>query len=148
MSTSMRFTIVICVNKYLISSCDQSTTNNKQNSCNMSLSSKPEFNKLTECLDPLIGWEKFGTYLPGIKSEHLQQIQEDHQGIDRQKRALYNKWLAIYPEASWQDVINALKTAQENTLAAEIPNKISATRHLIATQIQGKTSTIHLYIDF
>ena len=38
----------------------------------MSLSSKPEFDKLTLPLGPLINWQKFGTFLPGIKHEHIQ----------------------------------------------------------------------------
>ena len=86
----------------------------------MSLSSKPEFDKLILWLRPLINWQNFGIFLPGIKREHIQSIQIDSTGIGHQKAALYDEWLRVNPNASWQDVISALEMAQENALAAEI----------------------------
>ena len=86
----------------------------------MSLSSKPEFDKLTLWLDPLINWQRFGTFLPGIKHEHIRTIEVDKRGIYHQKSELYTEWLRVYPNASWQDVINALTTPQQNAFAEKV----------------------------
>ena len=93
----------------------------------MSVSSKPEFDKLTLWLGPLINWQNFGVFLPGIKREHIQSIQIDCRGIGHQKSELYDVWLRVNPNATWQDVITALETAQENALAAEIKKKLGQT---------------------
>ena len=93
----------------------------------MSLSSKPEFDKLTLWLGPLINWQRFGTFLPGIKHEHIQSIEVDKRGVYHQKSALYDEWLRAYPNASWQDVIAALTTARENALAEKVKNNLVAT---------------------
>ena len=106
----------------------------------MSLSSKPEFDKLTLWLGPLINWQRFGTFLLGIKQEHIQSIEVDNCGIFRQKSALYTEWLRINPNVSWQDVITALENAQENALAAEIKKNLGQ-----ATGTQGDNQ-IAMYI--
>ena len=102
----------------------------------MSLSSKPEFDKLTLWLGPLINWQRFGTFLPGIKQEHIQSIEVDKNGVYHQKSALYTEWLRINPNGSWQDVITALENAQENALAAEIKKNLGQ-----ATGTQGDNQT-------
>ena len=93
----------------------------------MSLSSKPEFDKLTLWLGPLINWQRFGTFLPGIKHEHIRTIEVDKKGIYHQKSELYGEWLRVYPNASWQDVINALTTARENALAEKVKKNLVGT---------------------
>ena len=90
----------------------------------MSLSSKPEFSTLEEWLKPLINWEKFGTFLPGISQEDIQKIEEDYVGVDKRKRVLCRKWFQLYSNATWQDVITALKKANYNTLADDIQKKL------------------------
>ena len=65
------------------------------------MSVRPKYDQLLELLDTLVNWQKFGAFLPGIKSEHIQVIERDIRAIDQQKSALFSKWLIVYPEASW-----------------------------------------------
>ena len=106
----------------------------------MSLSSKPEFSILEEWLKPLIKWEKFGTFLPGISQEDIQEIEEDCVGVDKRKRALCRKWLELYSNATWQDVITALKKAGYNALADDIQKKLgpSETQATANSSSKGK----------
>ena len=78
-----------------------------------------------ERLKPLIKWQRFGVFLPGIKQKDIEKIQEDKTGVDSRKRALWSKWSTIYPNGTWDDVIKALKRMRENKLAAEIEGKLS-----------------------
>lgn len=91
----------------------------------MSLSSKPEFKKLILWLGSLNKWQDFGANLPEIKKCDIEKIEIEHRGdIEGQKRALYNKWLQVYPNASWQDVITALEKAKQNEIADEIKQNL------------------------
>ena len=82
---------------------------------------KPTVLKLVEHLVALTKWIKFAQHLPGIEEEHIDQIKEENKGeTDEQKRALYNKWLQVYPEAAWNDVIEALKKAERKDIAVKV----------------------------
>ena len=43
-------------------------------SADPSLSDRPKYDQLIELLDTLVNWQKFGAFLPGIKSEHIQVL--------------------------------------------------------------------------
>ena len=91
----------------------------------MSLSSKPEFDKLILWLGSLNKWQDFGAFLPEIEGCDIEKIEINHPGdIEGQKRALYNKWLQVYPNASWQDVITALEKAKQNAIVDEIKQNL------------------------
>ena len=91
------------------------------------LSVRPKYDQLIELLDTLVNWQKFGTFLPGIKSEYIQVIECDIRGNDLQKAALFSKWLSVLPEASWQDVLSALEKSQEYSLASKVYQKLNTT---------------------
>ena len=91
------------------------------------MSVRPEYDQLIELLDALVNWQKFGTFLPGIKSEHIQVIEHENTRIDQQKAALFTKWLQVHPEASWQDVLFALETSEEHTLASTVQKNLNTT---------------------
>ena len=100
---------------------------------------QPSEEKLTEYLDRLVNWQKFGTFLPGINSENIQVIERDHFGnTDRQKAALLTKWLHVYPDASWLDVISALEKSHEHSLASQIYLKVNTSSG--ASSAQSNTS--------
>ena len=101
------------------------------------LSVRPKYDQLVELLDTLVNWEKFGTFLPGIKSEHIQVIERDIRGTDLQKAALFSKWLSVHPEASWQDVLFALEKSQEHSLASRVYQKLNTTLSSDSTISQG-----------
>ena len=84
------------------------------------MSVRPKYDQLIELLDTLVNWQKFGTFLPGIRSEDIQVIERDNRGTDRQKAALFSKWLNVCPEASWQDVMSALQKSRELALESLI----------------------------
>ena len=81
------------------------------------------FSQLTELLAPLNKWQDFADHLPGIKPEHVERIDIEERNIPNKKRALYTKWLAIYPDATWQDVIIALEKAEQYALAKKVKEK-------------------------
>ena len=101
------------------------------------LSVRPKYDQLIELLESLVNWEKFGTFLPGIKSEHIQVIERENTRIDQQKAALFSKWLSVHPEASWQDVLFALEKSQEHSLSSRVYQKLNTTLSTASTISQG-----------
>ena len=81
---------------------------------------KPEVKDLMQLLKPLVRWERFAESLPGIKQDHIETCKVENGNIDGQKRALFNKWLAIYLGAEYSHVIKALETAEEHQLADDV----------------------------
>ena len=101
------------------------------------MSVRPKYDLLIELLDALVNWEKFGTFLPGIKSEHIQVIERDIRGTDLQKVALFSKWFNVHPEPSWQDVLFALEKSQEHSLTSRVYQKLNTTLSTVSTISQG-----------
>ena len=101
------------------------------------MSVRPKYDQLIELLDTLVNWQKFGAFLPGIKSEHIQVIERDIRGTDLQKAALFSKWLSVHPKASWQDVMFALEKSQEYTLASKFYQKLNTTSSTVSNNLQG-----------
>ena len=101
------------------------------------MSVRPKYDQLIELLDALVNWQLFGTFLPGIKSEHIQVIEHENTRIDKQKSALFSKWLGVHPEASWQDVLYALEKSYEYTLASKVYQKLNTTSSTASSTSQG-----------
>ena len=80
----------------------------------------PEVRDLIQQLSSLVHWENFAINLKGIKHHEIEIIKKENSKVDEQKRALFNKWLSLCPDASWFDVISALDRAQEITLAEKV----------------------------
>ena len=100
---------------------------------------KPTELKLFEYLVDLIDWTIFAQYLPGIKERHIQKIeQENKRKVDDQKRALYKKWLEVYPDASWNDVIEALEKAERKDIALTVKTQEVKERELIVYRDTSK----------
>ena len=106
-------------------------------SIDSAMSVRPKYDQLIELLDTLVNWQKFGTFLPGIKSEHIQVIECDKKENDQQKAALFTKWLHIHPDASWQDVLSALERSQEYALASKVYQKVNSTAITATSISQG-----------
>ena len=81
---------------------------------------RPTLAELQVQLHSLVNWETFGLHLPGIESSEIEKIKLNKPEVDQKKLSLYNKWLSVCPEASWNHVITALETAQEKTLANKV----------------------------
>ena len=81
---------------------------------------RPDISLLTQWLEPLVDWQSFGYCLPGITQHNVSIIEAENSSVNDRKRILYSKWLSVYPEAKWNDVITALTIRRENTLAQNI----------------------------
>ena len=79
--------------------------------------SRPTDRELNEQLKDLVSWEKFALNLPSIGLPTLTLIKRKNRDIQDQKQELFNRWLRACPEASWDDVVEALKKSDENSLA-------------------------------
>ena len=55
----------------------------------------------------------------------LRKIEFDHRidGVDRMKAEMLNVWQNCYPDASWKELIIALKNMKENSVAKKIEEK-------------------------
>ena len=83
--------------------------------------SKPTVKELDEGLKALIHWERFAVHLPGVEYEDIGVIRKNKRGdVIDQKLDLYETWLKAYPDASWSDVVKALETIDENTIASNL----------------------------
>ena len=86
--------------------------------------SKPTTEELDECLRDLVDWEIFALYLPGIHQTDIDIIKKNnHHDVVHCKLDLYKAWLKVYPEGSWDDVIQALEKGKENNIASAIKSK-------------------------
>ena len=69
----------------------------------------------------MVYWERFALHLPQITQTDINIIKREvKDDITGQKQALFNKWLQVYPSASWEHVILALQTVDENYIAQTI----------------------------
>ena len=101
---------------------------------------KPTVLQLVDYLVDLIKWTKFAQHLPGIEERHIEQIKEENRGeIDDQKRALYNRWLEVYPDASWNDVIEALEKAERKDIALTVKTQEAKEKELTVHQDTSKS---------
>ncbi len=88
------------------------------------MSFAPTVAKLDIRLKDLTNWQQFGTHLPGIDPSDITIIENDKVGdMIKQKIALYQKWISVCPTASWKDVVIALETIREKTIAESIRDK-------------------------
>ena len=99
---------------------------------------KPTVLKLLEYLVDLTDcriWIKFAQHLPGIEKRHIDHVTEENKGkVDDQKKALYKKWLEVYPNASWNDVIEALEKAERKDIALTVKTQEVKEKELIVYQ--------------
>ena len=71
-------------------------------------------------LNELVHWERVALHLPEMSQSTIDKIKRDNSSIDNQKQALYGTWLQLYPGATWGNVIHALETVGENSLARKV----------------------------
>ena len=71
-------------------------------------------------------WERVAIQLPKIDQSDIDKIKNDNSKTEDRKQVLYDKWLRVHLDASWEDVIRALEKAEENTLAENLRKKMSS----------------------
>ena len=77
-----------------------------------------------KCLKPLVDWKPFAVCLPGITQSDVSIIDKTKRNVHLKKMALHKRWLQANPQASWRDVINALKQCKENKLVDNIEHQM------------------------
>ena len=84
----------------------------------------PTLTQLTTELIDMRDWYSLGVALR-INPDKLQEIQilSPHEGIPRWRIDLLHYWLNSTPDASWNDIIVALKTIGHHTLSAKLREK-------------------------
>ena len=83
-----------------------------------------------DALQDLVKWEKFALKLPDIRQPDIDRIKIENNGdIEGQKTALYDKWLRVDVNASWQTVVDSLESVNEHVLARHITERLQLTRH-------------------
>ena len=76
-------------------------------------------------LEPLNDWEPFAFCLSGGITQLDAYIIKMKESSYLRMEALHKRWLQVNPQASWRDVINALKKCKENELARTIEDKVT-----------------------
>ncbi len=84
----------------------------------LALIDRPTLRELVIRLKGLVMWERFAIHLPEIETPHIEIIKRE--SPEDQKIQLFHKWLRVCPSASWQHVIYALETVDENKIASDI----------------------------
>uniref|UniRef100_A0A1X7SXC1 Death domain-containing protein n=1 Tax=Amphimedon queenslandica TaxID=400682 RepID=A0A1X7SXC1_AMPQE len=88
------------------------------------INDKPSCLLFSKCLKPLADWKPFALCLPGIKQSDVNIIDKTKRNAHLKKMALHKKWLQVNPQASWKDVLNALKQCKENELVKNIQHQM------------------------
>ena len=82
---------------------------------------RPSIKEIHEQLKDLVDWETFAIHLPKITPTEVKTIKKDFPlDNNRQKQALFDRWLHVYPNASWDAIILALENVDEDTIANNI----------------------------
>ena len=113
---------------------------------------QPDISLLIQWLEPLVDWQSFGHCLPGITYSDISKIETENTKIDKQKSALYSKWLSVAPTATWGDVIDALRRRRENKLVQDIrrylqKKSLRLGRSCVTASSQKKTIMFHTAED-
>ena len=98
--------------------------------------STPTVGELVEFLQKVAHWERVAIQLPKIDQSHIAIIKKDNSQTEDRIRALYGKWLRVYSDASWKDVILALEKAEENTLAKSLRKRFNITDTQTVTSLE------------
>ena len=72
----------------------------------------------------------------------ISKIETENRKVHDQKLALYSKWLDITPNATWEDVITALKKRRENKLVQDIKTNLKKSTANSASAARGQPVTV------
>uniref|UniRef100_A0A1X7T9S5 Uncharacterized protein n=1 Tax=Amphimedon queenslandica TaxID=400682 RepID=A0A1X7T9S5_AMPQE len=83
--------LIVCLRKLLLLSGDVELNPGPM------IDDRPDITSLTQWLEPLVDWQSFGYYLPGITQHDVSKIEAESSSVNDQKRKLYTKWLSGFP---------------------------------------------------
>ena len=95
---------------------------------------------IKELKDVVDDWKIFGVSL-GVPVRKLDGIElaDPRRGVENWKLKMFQFWLQYKPDASWNDVIRALKANEYNDLAATL------SRNYLLAADSGGTQGIYVY---
>ena len=101
----------------------------------------PTIFQLTTELIEMMDWYSLGVALR-IHPNKLQEIQKlsPLEGIQRWRIDLLQHWLNSTPDASWNDIIVALKTIGHHTLSAKLREK-----YIVPSTTTTDSGKVHVY---
>ncbi len=93
---------------------------------------KVTVSELDHLLQDLVEWEGFALQLPTIIDVNIEVIRKNHPNNNAlQKIALYTKWLQKCVHPSWEDVIKALQSINQNALAQSVRDSIAPSKIVV-----------------
>ena len=107
--------LIVCLRKLLLLSGDVELNPGPM------IDDRPSRQLFAKCLKPLVDWKPFALCLPGIKQPQVNIIDKRKVNVIA---AIHQIWLKVNPQASWVDVINALKQCEETKLAKDIEHQM------------------------
>ena len=88
----------------------------------MASTTRPTTKQLLEILSDKVDWYELGIELD-ISTGTLNTVKEDHGTVRRCLLAMLDKWLGMYPERGWSDIVIALRAMGKNDVAVEVEEK-------------------------
>ena len=86
-------------------------------------------------------WDILGTYL-GLSESEIQVIERDHHDTARRRLVMLNKWMERDVNASWEKVIDALKSISQIRLANQLKEKYCTSETNLPTSDTGSKQAV------
>ena len=86
-------------------------------------------------------WDILGTYLELSEGE-IQVIERDHHDTARRRLVMLNKWMEKDVNASWEKVIDALKSMSQIRLANQLKEKYCTSESTLPDTLKQAESTL------
>ena len=87
---------------------------------------KPTVEALDIHLRKLVDWGLVAIHLPFVDKAMIDKITvENPNNVNKQKICLFDTWLRVYTNATWLNVVEALKNGNETSMAKELEQKLS-----------------------
>ncbi len=85
--------------------------------------SSPTVKELCKALKRVKEWGELGINLKDMNYDVIKEIKEDEKTLEPRKMELFSRWLKLCHTASWEDVVAALESINENTIAKQVTDK-------------------------
>ena len=106
----------------MVKLCGRGTPTINQKQMAVRLVTHKFHNLLVRELGQVVNWDELGTYL-GLEDSEIREIERDHQSTARRRIVMLAKWIEKDVDASWEKVIEALKSISQTVLALKLEDK-------------------------
>lgn len=98
---------------------------------------------LDEALQNLVYWENFAIQLPGLNEHDVEKIAKSYSRVDTCKYHVYSEWLKKCPQATWENVIEALKKRREYTLVEKVKGESHSPFETVLLLLEHLPTTLY-----